>query len=406
MKIASLPLVILIIACVTINTLYSQGTPDTIREVSYEQIWVVDHWTNNNKVTAFYVDPKYPLSQLWQTWSDDQYVDLSMITYKYNPSNMITESMTQQWVIDKWVNAVLNTYNYNEKGLITQHLNQIWDTTQWMNLRRTIYEYDDKDHLILEQHEDWASGAWLINSKLTFSYDQDGNQSEKTLQLGPDQTNQTKNQYTYDEKGKLNEDLEFNWSGEKWEQKYKVDYAYNQQGLVAERIKMIWQNDGWRNQTKFVWAYNEKGSEVDYTEYYWITDWSPRRRITNQYDGEGRLVENMILIWLGEDWGNYERTYYEYYTSVEDGPGYILKDITVSPNPAHTNLKVTFSESVSCNLLLEIINIRGMTEKKVEIKNSGFMDEFDVPLDNLQAGMYVLKIGDGKNVKHFKIILD
>ncbi|MFO7721942.1 MAG: S8 family serine peptidase [Bacteroidales bacterium] len=81
------------------------------------------------------------------------------------------------------------------------------------------------------------------------------------------------------------------------------------------------------------------------------------------------------------------------------------KLVTVAPNPFNNLLMITFYAADTHQVLLELYDLRGkLYHSRSYLKTNGFNVIPLTDLDNLAAGVYVLKITDGKNVITQKVI--
>ncbi|MFL2563898.1 MAG: T9SS type A sorting domain-containing protein [Flavobacteriales bacterium] len=111
------------------------------------------------------------------------------------------------------------------------------------------------------------------------------------------------------------------------------------------------------------------------------------------------------LLDISGDWGGYQ------YVTFEVTYGLELKDlvqesVTVYPNPTSANANVAITLTKSEEVKLELINALGQTVFLSSSKMSAGQNTFELPLESLEGGFYVLNtiIGDGVLTKKLSII--
>lgn len=79
--------------------------------------------------------------------------------------------------------------------------------------------------------------------------------------------------------------------------------------------------------------------------------------------------------------------------SVEDNS---IKDFSLYPNPNNGDFNVQFNSTSNEPIELAVFDIRGRQIYQNVYTNNGFFNE-NIQLNNLQSGVYLIKVKDGKN---------
>jgi type IX secretion system substrate protein len=74
------------------------------------------------------------------------------------------------------------------------------------------------------------------------------------------------------------------------------------------------------------------------------------------------------------------------------------KDISVFPNPAKDKINVVLANVNSKNLRWEILDIAGSKLKTGTVANVSKGSTIEIPVDNLNNGIYQLRFSDHSNI--------
>jgi len=100
----------------------------------------------------------------------------------------------------------------------------------------------------------------------------------------------------------------------------------------------------------------------------------------------------MIIIWL-------------FVIGVEE----IIKDpdrYSIFPNPTNGNFHIGFSDIITSDIEIAVMNMTGQQVFHETIKNSSILTEKNIDLLNLPAGTYVVIIKDNRSISQKKLIIN
>jgi len=89
-------------------------------------------------------------------------------------------------------------------------------------------------------------------------------------------------------------------------------------------------------------------------------------------------------------------------TGVDEGN--LMSSLTVYPNPTSGRFTVSFSNTESSDLTLELVNISGQVVYRNEVKSVYSYNE-DIDASAFAKGVYYLKVNDGTDVKIEKVVI-
>ena len=116
-------------------------------------------------------------------------------------------------------------------------------------------------------------------------------------------------------------------------------------------------------------------------------------------------ADGLELLNISGNWGGYQSVTFEvtYGLELED---LAQERVTVYPNPTSENANVTITLSQSEDVTLQLINALGQTVFLSSSKMSVGQNTFELPLEALEGGFYVLNtiIGDRELTKKLNII--
>lgn len=134
------------------------------------------------------------------------------------------------------------------------------------------YIYNNQGRVEEEREYELSGEEWIPTYKTAFDYDKDGNISIAVEQEYEDDvwTNFLKTEYTYTA-NKLTKVLEsrWGWDGDFWSEHDMEEYSYNNAGNCVELLmsyKLSYESD-WRIDEKYVYEYNSNNDCIKETEY-------------------------------------------------------------------------------------------------------------------------------------------
>jgi len=82
-----------------------------------------------------------------------------------------------------------------------------------------------------------------------------------------------------------------------------------------------------------------------------------------------------------------------------------IKNISISPNPAHTSVKITFDGTGNEILTLTVTNVAGKQIQQQVLQNSFAHEEYLINTQNMPAGVYLVKVASEKGTATRKLIV-
>jgi len=108
------------------------------------------------------------------------------------------------------------------------------------------------------------------------------------------------------------------------------------------------------------------------------------------------------------DTGTLDNWYVEFCTTtitLNNPDSVAFQNLKVFPNPSNGSFKLEFSNTFNRNIDINVFDMRGRSVfKKTYQKTADFNEE--IKLNNIQTGMYILKVSDGVRVSTKKLIIE
>ncbi len=337
-----------------------------------EQEWANGEWENTWFVTDTFDMNNNFLSELVQFWENGIWVNLLLFTDSYNENGDLMNSLSQNWEDDTWVNNSLYNYLFDVNGDILTELRQDWGTSGWENHLLFTSSYDDNNNKLTNMTQIWEGNQWIDGSFYTYSYDLNGNIQSYLYQVWDE--NAYENSYiwiyTYDDNGNRLESVFQKWIDNTWENSEKVGYSYTP-GMVTA-IPYIWEENIWveSQQSAFLQIY----LEGDY-----------------------------VLLYLGLNL----QLYYTEITGIDEQVGNMDDShIITSPNPVSTQINIEIEPSwQSQDYLIALYNQNGQKLKSFGVSSNDGSLQYIFNVEDVPAGLYILKVDNGKQVFTQKIIV-
>lgn len=347
-------LIILIIPCIQLK-----AEIDTLRQVDLEQIWNQTEWKNNVRITNFYFDDKPVFFALWEFWENGAFKNYSRMFYEYNDANMLTKQIVQGWTGTEWVNGRMVTYEYNDANKRTLYLLQLFEDGEWNNYSRNLYYYDENQILSSIYLEAWKENAWVTNYLDSFQVNSYGKPVEKvSYKMTDGMQKDFRYTYNYSDDSLLINEIYYKWEESKWENQSMIDYYYTELKKISITEQKMWIGGNWRNNNRMEYVYDEQAREINKIESTWIEMWTNRRQDMTIYAND-RIVEYLTQVWFNDEWGNYERTLVEYFSSVNSSEILNRYSINLSPKPATDFIELSLKLEQPNHVRIELINSNG-----------------------------------------------
>lgn len=339
-----------------------------------------------------------------------------------------------------WEYAKRYLHSYNAQGLKTSKMLQIWTGSIWETNRKNEFDYDAQNNMTEHTQYVWhnVSSSWKGDLKEIAIYE--GTKLITLIyQYGNGDTFYNYRRYSMNYTGdKLTELVMDSWPWEStdWEQSQKVVNTYNSNGQLTSEKWMIWNGTDYTNDYRWTFAFDESGKQLNaITQYWdsgtWIYDfkydfeheedaltaaiyyqWSGSElemsaKIALENNSYGQPTSVNFFEWDGNafipDLFNYDLYfYYEEYSSGTGLSSMIEKDkITIYPNPAHDFVNVKLKDQNINHILIRDITGKVVFETQSHF-NSG---EVQIPINQLQNGVYVLQLMSGNEVGSSKFVV-
>ncbi len=205
-------------------------------------------------------------------------------------------------------------YSYNEQGKLTTMHYELMNNGNWEIVTRRTYTYNSNGDILLEYSEKLSSGSWVRNFQNVYTYDEDGDLVTKLYELWYQSylAIGERTTYTYDVQGNLATLLfEKLNNNNVWENKYYDCYAYNEQGVMIAKTRENW-NEGVKS-TRETHTFDTDGNTTNLIiEIMNNGTWDYSSKRTYEYDSLGKIQLELEFYWLGDRWGDYYRTTYNY----------------------------------------------------------------------------------------------
>ena len=338
---------------VWINTLRHQNQyigANTVPQTTIIDVWneTTNTWKSNAIVNYNFLNTVFQNQVIQTANTAGVYTAMSKETHQYGTNSRLNQVLTEGWntTNNTWVNGYrdTNVYQNNKIALIYKDL--------WAGLSSFTFYQDARDSLIYD-----------TNGRLAVNYQQ--------ALVGSRFLTAQRNVYTYDATGKLMElrrefvkDITVN----SYDTIFRWSYTYNAQGNLAVLLRQQW----------------SAGGKI----------WQNHSRVTNTYNANGKLIQELVEIPNSALWVNSMRTLYDEATYIEDA---IHKEaVSLYPNPTPNNSQLMWNKDNIQIIDVQVFNTVGYLLKT--IKNPTNLGTLPLNAQDLTLGMYVLKIGTNKGV--------
>ena len=227
---------------------------------------------------------------------------------------------------------------------------------------------------------------WTHDTNTTYSYDESGRLTEEIAKESGSNTNVSRISYSYDFHGNVTEEVSYVWLNNEWNPVSgdKSVYMINDDSQFSGIIEQTLENGIWANKTKTVYVLNAYNIPIGIVTYNWEgNDWMLFSKTTNLTWADWptrKLAAYTLLYWQDNTWFNGERYFTQY-----DGEDYTATtDTWVNVEWVNTQ-----RETYSRTEFNEEIVIENLTESGWEIeKYRGTFDAYGNPTGMFYSTWY------------------
>lgn len=358
-----------------------------------------------------------PIYSLASIESSDEY---EYETFSYNSDNLVT-AIEKIYVGDL---SVIDSLTYDEmNNVIRVDAYQLLDDG-WKHVYYVDYTYDENNNRISRTNYNSFGGSEFYIGGVYHYFYENNVRTGWELHMGGSMLE--KATLTYDEEGRLLEELVQNEWGSQLENSWRLVFNYNEDGTLAERQQDYWGVNSWNTSSTDLFYYDDLGNCIEWVskngntiydryEYEYDLDYTVDQ-VVYPYHPESdvsisSLVEKNNKLTLSHwytqnDAGElvYVCDYMYYYNFIGDlgvqDPIASYSDLMVYPNPATD--WVTFSAG---ELTIKSLDILTTTGQLVLRKSNLNQREMSLDVSSLNAGVYFARIHTSKGVVTKKVMV-
>jgi hypothetical protein len=351
-------------------------------------------------------------------------------TYTYDANGSIMTDLYQEWITGAWINDRLNTYTNDANGNRLADLRQLWEDEEWMNDYLYTYTNDANGNKLTELRQSWEDSEWRNTRLNTYTYDSNGNELTELDQTW--ENNSWKKiysyTYTYDSNGNRLSELQQHWENGVCVYKGLSTYKYD---VNSQRIRYLyrqWENGGWENYQLVTYIYDDNGNRITYLLQYWGNDEWVNNKKMNWDFLEGQ-IKARVHVWDGSDWIksptsdnlsvimggemvfscsaiNLELNYAGISGIENPQTNPNNSPIRCYPNPVTDQINLEIDPAWQAkNYQLELFSQTGQKVKSFKISSNIGSSIIPIKVDDVPAGLYLLRIEAGKQIFSQKIII-
>lgn len=191
---------------------------------------------------------------------------------------------------------------FKNSNAVKQQLDMVIAADQF----KDEFRYDSKGKLIENISYEWYANQWERMSKSEYIYDNNGNNTQYTsFEWDEDQwLNDYRYEDAFDSDGNNTLSISYIWDGTEWVNAYSKDeYSYDDRGNRIQDLRYSWDGAQWVNsyQTEFTFGSNEELLTIVYSGWDG-NDWSNPEKFENIYDSSGNIIQTTISYLDEEQW--------------------------------------------------------------------------------------------------------
>ncbi len=385
-------------------------------------------WYNSTNVSTTYDANGNKLSETSEYWiGSTGWNKQSRITYTYDTQENLIYRLNELGLNNEWVNYHETSFIIDSLGDATGMLIREWKNAEWVNLQRLTYAYDSNHQVLTRVNESWLNNTWENVGRMTNTYNSMG---ETLTQLqehwaGVDWANYNLSTYSYDTAGNMLIYMNQSWQSGAWENSSRAAYTLDSLGNPLTILYQEWGNGKWVNKQRITSIYNEYSNKIFETFETAVDSVlvnSYRHRYYYDLRGNSEIGENDV--WQNESWklamgnpltiyGNNEPQ--DFISSVVrysatfrpsnlgmDDERQNTYSFKVYPNPVANTVTISGTIEKSGSTILSVYSVQGqlLLQRKIS------QDKTLIDISSFSQGIYLFKLGKGKNSSVKQIVKD
>ncbi|MCF8302801.1 MAG: T9SS type A sorting domain-containing protein [Bacteroidales bacterium] len=395
--------------------------------------WLVEDgnylsWITVGKLTMEYDDDGNKIVQTYQDWTDGEWVTIYETTWTYNDNGNYLIELKKTNQNGTLVNFSKFINSYDEFGNKTNQRHQRWDGSEWVYTSQHELTYNSEGRRLTQRYQDWKNDSWVNHWDKTWTYE-DGDLAIYRFRFWQDTIweNDTKIIYDYDEHGNLLNRINYVWGNEEWIGEEQHTWSYDDLGKMTTEHCQIWENSEWQDHHYSTWIYNDAGDLSKVLMNTNIGDnYEKTVKIEYTYDLEGQKIIAKAYLKQDENWITtasnmdvslmgqllYSGYAYEvelYYSVYTAGiPGKMRDDaglVSVFPNPASKQVTIASNFNQMEEVTIELFDQNGGFVKTLYTGVFSPGEVYKAHLDGITAGIYVIRLTNGKSDYTQKLII-
>ncbi|MFO7669717.1 MAG: T9SS type A sorting domain-containing protein [Bacteroidales bacterium] len=220
------------------------------------------------------------------------------------------------------------------------------------------YRYDSKGNLLEDLYYEWNTDHWENSMKYEFTYDTDGNKTLNVSYLwngsGWENTAE-KDEYTYDNHGDQIQHINSLWVGNQYESFIKNMFTYDINRNNTQVVQYLWDGSEWANWSKDEFIYDNKNMLTMSVIYDWDgSQWINTNKYDFIYDSNDQMTEIISAEWDGDNWMKTGK-----YTDIYDSNGKITESYFSKWEAEQWVIFgiINYTYDSSGNLVLYVVNL-------------------------------------------------
>ncbi len=313
---------------------------------------------------------------------------------------------------------VRDSLKYDDRGNIITINTYQKINDEWFHCCVVDYTYDDNNNRITRTNYNDLGTGLEKHGVYTYTYDENNRLIHHDLELVGNPIERS--DYTYNEKGLLEEELSETFFDNIWENSARTTYVYDDDNNLTNIYYAYWDNGSWYTGNSTVLTYDEASNCLSRTYYtdntitdriYYTYDLTidmndvimpahpePFYRRFDQFRNRPEsyswetVDENYILHYITDFNFHYDQLETNSTTGVAEN------SLDIYPNPASDQFAIT----VPGLKTVELLDIQGKNVKKI----IAGQDNVRIDVSALSSGIYVVRAFDGKNWKVGKLVVE
>lgn len=326
--------------------------------------------TNGDKSRFTYIydeDEFYLYEELMENYDGTNWQKAEKVTYEYGFDLEVLEELGQSWDGSDWENSFYISYSY-EDALVKEVVYQTWDGSDWVNETKKVYDYHGDALTIL--YWKWNGSTWSSDELYTYTFNDSSIELVIQYMQGGAWQNLSRYVYDLDFDGNILEITIEGWiNNSMWDYMENLVYDYQDGVYVSMSVYFGPYGDP---QYRMEYVYEDGNAVLGESMYRMANgQYAP-------YDGQIEMAFGFNLDQIVYDGCIVEMTYLDVTGLNEDSQA----GFNVYPNPVSDRLTIDIANFQKAELY-------SLTGQKVMESEKGTFE-----VDNLQAGVYMLKVYD------------